>query len=89
MATEVFNRIGESEIQSGGSGSFRKYDQEYGNTGDEFEGMDKPKQSTEKVESTKLLTPEKQKFLKQIYGDDESLTVDTCGKVNKDWKKRN
>ena len=32
--------------------------------------------------------PHKIKFLKKLSGEDNSLTLDTCNSINKDWKKR-
>jgi len=76
MATEVFNNIGESEIYSQNPNFYRKKSE--GNEGltisDEVETITKPISDTKKEFFDKM--------------QDDSLTIDTCSKLNHDWKKK-
>ena len=79
MATEVFNNIGESEIYSENSNFHKRQDEE--NEG--FETSDK----IEKIESiSKPVCEAKKEFFKHL--SDDSLTIDTCSKINHYWKKK-
>ncbi len=76
MATEVFNRIGEAEIYSENPYFNRRVKRE--NEGVEPAG---------KIESmTKPILDAKKEFFEHL--EDDSLTIDTCGKLNQDWKKK-
>lgn len=79
-SVEVLGSIGEGESYSE-SGFNKNQDQEINTS-------DKPSQPSEKIDSIKPNTKAKQNYLKQIYGDNNSLTVDTCNQVNKDWGKK-
>ena len=76
MATEVFNNIGEEELHSENSNFFKRQRQE----NDEFEP------SNEIESSSKPITEAKKEFLKHL--EDDSLTLDTCDRLNHDWKKK-
>ena len=76
MATEVFGRIGESEIYSENPNFYRR----------KKEYDDIPEKHI-KVESTsKPLTEAKKEFLEHL--EDESLSVDTCSRINHDWNNK-
>jgi hypothetical protein len=72
MATEVFNRIGEEEIYSEKPNFYKKH-------GLENEGLNEP----ENIESiSKPMTKTKKEFFEHL--NDDSLTIDTCTKLNHD-----
>lgn len=77
MVTEVFNRIGEAEMHES-SNSFERFNK--------FNRDDDSSESVHKIESgSKKLTEAKKEFFENLEND--SLTIDTCEKVNHDWKK--
>lgn len=76
MATEVFNRIGEAEIHS----------EDY-NFYNRTRGKNNGFETSDKIEFTsKPISKAKKEFLKHLEND--SLTIDTCSKLNQDWGKR-
>ena len=78
MVVEVFNKIGEAEMHEG-SNSFGRFNK--------FNRDDDSSEPVHKVESSsKKLTEAKKEFLEHL--EDDSLTIDTCENVNRDWKKR-
>lgn len=80
MSTEVFNRIGESEIHSENPNFHKR-------TWEENDGFEESDESSKTIESqSKPLVEAKKEFLEHL--EDDSLTVDTCGNLNKDWKKK-
>jgi len=78
MATEVFNRIGESEIYSEKPNFNKRYSR------DESIDDDEPQIKIES--SSKPLTEAKKEFLEHLEKD--SLTIDTCEKITHDWNKK-
>ncbi|MBR9704767.1 hypothetical protein GOV12_05110 [Candidatus Pacearchaeota archaeon] len=74
--TEVFGRVGEGESYSNNETSHKAKE-------DVDESFSKIK---EKTVSKSPVTDAKQDFIKQM--EDDSLTMDTCSKVNKDWNKK-
>ncbi|VVB78863.1 Uncharacterised protein [uncultured archaeon] len=77
-ATEVISRPGEGEgyFENTGNANFKKnYNQ------DEEIEVDIPEDESD----SKPLTEAKREFIKHI--EDESLTLDTAGQINKDWEK--
>lgn len=78
MATEVFNNIGEEEMHSENPKFYRRGREEDYDESDELK-------SSEKIESTsKAITEAKKEFHEYIEND--YLTVDTCERLNHDWK---
>jgi hypothetical protein len=78
MVTEVFNNIGQEEMHyENPNSSFKRYRKE--------EVDDADLESEKKVEKKSKISEVKKEFIE--YLEDESLTVDTCAKVNHDWKK--
>lgn len=76
---EVLGSVGEGESYSENT-NFNKRQNE------ENEGFEKSN-SNEKVEFTsKPLTDAKREFLKHL--EDESLSIDTCSNINRDWKRK-
>ena len=76
MATEVFNRIGEGE-------SFSEKPNFYRRKSEENNWFEKQNE----IESTSNpITDAKKEFFKEL--EDDSLDIDTCGKLNHDWKKK-
>jgi hypothetical protein len=75
MVTEVFSRIGEEELHSGGPGFNKRKDEEedYLDEFNEVESRSKP------------ITNIKKEFFESL--EDESLDVDTCSKLTHEWKK--
>jgi len=80
MAVEVFNNIGESEIYSDNSNSYGR--NRYRKKDDEFEESE----TTDKIESKSPISDEKKEFLESLGND--SLSVDTCINLNRNWKDR-
>lgn len=76
MATEVFNNIGEAELYSENQGSYKRHWQE----------NDEPEPASKVEHQSKPLSDAKKEFLEQL--NDDSLTIDTCSKLNHDWKKK-
>ncbi len=79
-ATEVFSRVGEGE-------SYREnndFNRRWNKANEDDVGI---KTSNEKVEFTsKPITEAKKEFLEHL--EDESLSIDTCSQINKDWKRK-
>lgn len=78
MATEVFNNIGESEIYSQGPNYNRRY-----NRDDDF--CDNS-EDVEKEADSKPMAQSKKEFIEHL--NDDSLTLDKCGRINHDWAKK-
>lgn len=77
MATEVFNNIGETEISERPAFYRRHVEEE-----NVFVDSDK----SEKIESqSKPIVEAKKEFSEHL--EDDSLTTDTCNKLNQDWKR--
>lgn len=74
MVTEVFNRIGESEMHEG-SNSFGRFNRDNDSS-----------EPVHKIESTsKPISDAKKEFFEHL--EDDSLTIDTCENANRDCKK--
>lgn len=88
-ATEVFSSIGQGESYSQGSGNnsfknrYNKSEISGQNYSDEEIEVDIPIES--ESDSTPV-TEAKKEFLENLK--DESLSVDTCSNVNKDWGRK-
>ena len=79
---EVFGAVGEEEGYSGNSNFNKKPWQEDSELSEESD------EENEKIESgpeSKIATEAKSEFIKHL--EDDSLTVDTCNRLNHDWKK--
>jgi len=96
--TEVFGSIGEGESYSqysqntdngggnsnNGNNNFkRRYNS--GNTNEDEENDEKIKASSKVEFTSKPISEAKKEFLEEL--EDESLSVDICSQVNKDWGK--
>jgi hypothetical protein len=79
-ATEVFGNVGEGESYSENNNFNNGFKKRYNKEDDG------PKIFEEKSKVTpSIVSAERQKFLKQL--EDESLSIDTAGQINHDWKK--
>jgi hypothetical protein len=76
MAVEVFNRIGEAEMHESSSNFYKRQRED----NDDFEPVHKIESSSKPISNAK------KEFLKHL--EDDSLTIDTCEKMNHDWKKK-
>jgi hypothetical protein len=81
MVTEVFNRIGESEIHSENSNFYKK-------RGGENEGFERFREPNKSESISKPISDVKKEFFEHLKDNDNSLTIDTCNNLNHDWKKK-
>jgi hypothetical protein len=78
MVTEVFSRIGEGESFSQNSRFHNKVPE----NGD----YDPDNDNEDNISVTKPMSKVKKEFFDSM--NKESLTIDTCNKLNHDWKKK-
>jgi hypothetical protein len=84
-ATEVFGSVGE------GSSYYPDPDSENRNFNDrkneDDEGFETPQKKVESI--TKPMAKAKQEFFDNLKDEsNESLSIDTCNQLNRDWKRR-
>ena len=87
MAVEVFTRKGEGQMYSDSFSSNNNFNNSYNNH-NRFKKRDEDDsdESFVKVESKGPISAAKKEFMEEL--EDESLTVDACDGLNREWGKK-